>query len=613
MKKKKDGKEELTAGQLIKNCLFAVGELFRNSPVFEALYVLESLIGTAFSAFMSTFYVKFLVNMLEEGATFKKAAALIIGFCIAETALFVFENVLSYYEWFNIRQRYAKTFNLRLFRKAANVELECYEDPVFYDKYTRALDGLTDKMFRVFNLVVMTVSHFISVIYLLSYMMSVDPGVGLFMLFPMIGNFYLGKKLNVIEQKRYKENTRFERMRSYVTRTLHLSRYSKEMRLTNVYDLVQDKHSESLKGTRKIYDKFAFKSGFAYWVKVQFTFLLIFEPLLIYCAYKAIVAGTMSLADITVLTSIMATATWEIIALSDSFVEMQKQCIYIQNAREFLEYEAKIPEDGEGIPVPDSIESVEFKNVTFSYKGAEETALKNVSFRIDRGEHVALVGRNGAGKSTLVKLMLRLYDPDEGQILLNGVDIKEYKVADLREAFSTAFQDYQVLALTVLENLTMSEPAEGDRWRAETALKQVGLWEKVSRFDKGLDTVLTKEFDDGGEVLSGGEAQKLAVARALMNRAKFSVFDEPTGALDPIAEYELFETIMKDTEGLSALIISHRLTSAKLADRILVLEDGALCDEGTHDELIKKDGVYREMFVSQAKNYLADDEIGGAA
>ncbi len=610
---KKNDKEKLSAGQLIKNCLFAVGELFRNSPLYETLYVLETLIGTAFSAFMSTFYVKFLVNMLEEGATFKKAATLIIGFCVAETALFVFENVLSYYEWFNIRQRYAKTFNLRLFRKAANVELECYEDPVFYDKYTRALDGLTDKMFQVFNLVVMTVSHFISVIYLLSYMMSVDPGVGLFMLFPMIGNFYLGKKLNVIEQKRYKENTRFERMRSYVTRTLHLSRYSKEMRLTNVYDLVQDKHSESLKGTRRIYDKFAFKSGFAYWVKVQFTFLLIFEPLLIYCAYKAIVAGTMSLADITVLTSIMATATWEIIRLSDSFVDMQKRCIYIQNAREFLEYEAKIPEDGEGIPVPDSIESVEFKNVTFSYKGAEETALKNVSFRIGRGEHVALVGRNGAGKSTLVKLLLRLYDPDEGQILLNGVNIKEYRVADLREAFSTAFQDYQVLALTVLENLTMSEPAEGDRRRAEAALKQVGLWEKVSRFDKGLDTVLTKEFDDGGEVLSGGEAQKLAVARALMNRAKFSVFDEPTGALDPIAEYELFETIMKNTEGLSALIISHRLTSAKLADRILVLEDGALCDEGTHGELIKKDGIYREMFVSQAKNYLADDEIGGAA
>ena len=610
---KKNDKEKLSAGQLVKNCLFAVGELFRNSPLYETLYVLETLIGTAFSAFMSTFYVKFLVNMLEEGATFKKAATLIIGFCVAETALFVFENVLSYYEWFNIRQRYAKTFNLRLFRKAANVELECYEDPVFYDKYTRALDGLTDKMFRVFNLVVVTVSHTISVIYLVSYMMSVDPGVGLFMLFPMIGNFYLGKKLNVIEQKRYKENTRFERMRSYVTRTLHLSRYSKEMRLTNVYDLVQDKHSESLMGTRRIYDKFALKSGFAYWVKVQFTFLLIFEPLLIYCAYKAIVAGTMSLADITVLTSIMATATWEIIRLSDSFVDMQKQCIYIQNAREFLEYEAKIPEDADGIPVPDSIESVEFRNVTFSYKGAEETALKNVSFRIERGEHVALVGRNGAGKSTLVKLLLRLYDPDGGQIFLNGVDIKEYKVADLRDAFSTAFQDYQVLALTVLENLTMSEPAEGDRGRAEAALKQVGLWEKVSRFDKGLDTVLTKEFDDGGEVLSGGEAQKLAVARALMNRAKFSVFDEPTGALDPISEYELFETIMKDTEGLSALIISHRLTSAKLADRILVLEDGALCDEGTHEELINKDGVYREMFVSQAKNYLADDEIGGAA
>ena len=612
MKRKKTDKEKLSAGQLIKNCLFAVGELFKNSPVYETLYVFEALIETALYAFISTYYVKILVNLLEEGATFKKAATLIVGFCAAQTALFVFENILSFYEFYNCKQRYAKKFNLRLFRKAANVELECYEDPKFYDKYTRALDGLTDKMFHVFYLVIDIVSRFFSVVYLLVYMMSVDPGVGLFMIFPMIGNFIIGKKLNVIEQKRYKENTKFERMRSYVTRTLHLSRYSKEMRLTNVYDLVQDKHEKSVVGTRSVYNKFALKSGFTYWVKVQFTFILIFEPLLIYCAYKAIVAGTMSLADLTVLTSIMATATWEIIGLSNSFVRLQERCIYIQNAREFLEYEEKIAEDADGVPVPEVIESVEFRNVTFSYKGSDETALKNVSFRIDRGEHVALVGRNGAGKSTLVKLMLRLYDPDEGQILLNGVDIRKYRVADLREAFSTAFQDYQVLALTVLENLTMAEPKEGDRIRAEAVLKKVGLWEKVSRFDKGLDTVLTKEFDDAGAVLSGGEAQKLAVARALMNRAKFSVFDEPTGALDPIAEYELFETIMKDTEGLSALIISHRLTSAKLADRIVVLEDGSLVDEGTHAELINKDGPYREMFVSQAKNYLADDEIGGA-
>ena len=613
MKKNEGNKEKLSAGQLLKNCLFAVGELFKNSPVYETLFVIETVVSAAFTAFMSTYYVKILVNMLEEGATFKKAAVMIVGFCAAQVSIFVFENLLSYYEFYNCKLRYAKKFNLRLFGKAANVELECYEDPVFYDKYTRALDGLTDKIFNVFYLVIDTLSRSFSVIYLLVYMMSVDPGVGLFMIFPMIGNFIIGKKLNVIEQKRYRENTKYSRMRSYVTRTLHLSRYSKEMRLTDVYGLVQDKHKRSVDGTNKVYDKFALKSGFTYWVKVQFTFLLIFEPLLIYCAYKAIVSETMSLADLTVLTSIMATATWEIIRLSDSVVQIQERCIYIQNARDFLGYEEKIPEDGGGIRVPDVIESVEFRNVTFSYKGADGTALKDVSFRIERGEHVALVGRNGAGKSTLVKLLLRLYDPDEGQVLLNGVNIKEYRVADLREAFSTAFQDYQVLAMTVLENLTASEPEEGDRQRAEEVLKKVGLWEKVSRLENGLDAVLTREFDDGGIVLSGGEAQKLAVARALMNRSKFSVFDEPTGALDPIAEYELFETIMEDTAGLSALIISHRLTSAKLADRIIVLENGELCDEGTHEELINKDGLYREMFVSQARNYLADDEIGGAA
>ena len=260
---KKDDKK-ISAGQLFKNCLFAVSELFRNAPVFETLFFLETLVASAFASYMSTFYVKMLVDMLERGAPFGEPATLIIVSCAVQIVLLVFENVFSNYEWVNVRLRYQKKFNLRLFRKASNVELACYEDPDFYDKYTRALDGLVAKIFRVSIRLLYSITWLFGTVYMIVYMMAIDPGVGVFMIFPMIGNFFIGKKLSNIEQKRYKENTKFQRMRSYVTRTLHLARYSKEMRLTNVYGLVQEKHRESVEGTNKVYDKYAAKSGFTY-------------------------------------------------------------------------------------------------------------------------------------------------------------------------------------------------------------------------------------------------------------------------------------------------------------------------------------------------------------
>ena len=592
---------------------FCLGEIFRSSPVYLTLDIILTFVGTAFSAFSSTYYIKILVSDMENNAPFSRMAVLIAGFAAAEMVLFVFEMLLNQLDQNYVRPAYQKRFNLLLFKKAGDVDLECYENPDFYDKYTRAMDGTHGRIMSVCYSFTYIITEFFRIAYLLWFMMSIDPGVGFFLIFPMIGNFIIGRKLNSIEQKRYKEDTKFTRIRSYVTRTLHLARYSKEMRLTRVYDLVQDKHERSVRGTFGVYDKYAFRGGATYWLKVQFTFTMIFEALLVYCAYKAIVAQTMSLSEVTVLSSTMISASWQIIGLSDDIVDVQKECLYIQNARDFLSYEAKIPEDLDGDPVPDVIETIEFKNVSYTYTGKDEPTLKNVSIRLDRGEHVALVGRNGAGKTTLVKLLLRLYDPDEGEILVNGKNIKEFNLADYRASFATAFQDYQVLAMTVLENLTMAPPEDADRLRAKEILEKVGLWEKVSRLDKGLDTLLTKEFSDDGIVLSGGEAQKLAVARALMKRDKYSVFDEPSSALDPIAEYELFRAVMDETENAASLIISHRLSSAKLADRIIVLEDGAVVQTGTHSELIGQSGVYRDMFIRQARNYLADDEIGGEA
>ena len=286
MKKKTKKTKEKTISniQVLKNCLFAVRELAVFSKLYIIVFPLLTLLYTVTSAFESTYYIKMIVSALENGEPFEKIALLIIIFIGLQFALMCVDWISSIWSDNIVENRFRESFNRRLFRKAANVELECYENPEFYDKYTRALSDTCSRIFDVFYNFVWIAFESIKVVYLIATMMAIDADVGIFLVFPIIGNFLLGKWLNGIEQERYKENTRNTRIRDYVMRTLHLARYAKEIRLTSVYSLIQRQHAKSVDDTGAVYDKYAFKSGAVNWIKVQFTFTLIFEGLLVYCA-----------------------------------------------------------------------------------------------------------------------------------------------------------------------------------------------------------------------------------------------------------------------------------------------------------------------------------------
>lgn len=247
-------------------------------------------------------------------------------------------------------------------------------------------------------------------------------------------------------------------------------------------------------------------------------------------------------------------------------------------------------------------EGIEFRNVSFQYPGTNKKVLSNVSLKICTGKKIAVVGMNGSGKTTLVKLLCRMYDPDEGQILLNGVDIREYNYIDYLRQFSVVFQDFKLLSLTLGENVAAAK--DFDTVRVEECLKKAGFSQRLERMEKGISTILYRDTDEDGVEVSGGEAQKIALARALYKNAPFVVLDEPTAALDPISEHEIYSGFHKLVGDKTAIFISHRLSSCRFCDDILVFHEGRLVQQGTHEELLKnKIGQYCKMWNAQARYY----------
>jgi ABC-type multidrug transport system fused ATPase/permease subunit len=248
-----------------------------------------------------------------------------------------------------------------------------------------------------------------------------------------------------------------------------------------------------------------------------------------------------------------------------------------------------------------------FENVSFCYPYQSEPSLKNINLTINNKERLSIVGENGAGKTTLIKLLMRFYEPTTGRILLNGMDIRQIDYRKYLDIFSSVFQDFKLFAFRIVDNITSLQGSAAEARKVEESLVKAGIHEKIQSLEKGLDTYLYKLYEEDGVELSGGESQKLAIARALYKDAPVVVLDEPTAALDPRAEFEIYTKFLQMVDNKTAVFISHRLSSARFCDRIVVLKDGAIAESGSHDELMARNGYYAELFNMQAQFYVEND------
>lgn len=599
--------EEISKGKALRNVAYSIKLMWKISPAKVIHLGIMRLVGYFEWLFYSAFFMVYVINSLETGESFGR----MMIFLGITASTFICINL--YYAY--VKGKFtpetdpkinAGIYNM-LLKKAVNVELECYENSDFYDKYTLAMEKADTRLTETVDSFFGVIFGFAASVFSFVYMYNVDHMSILFILFPIIGNFVFNRVLSKIDYLRNKDLAPHNRTVAYINRVMYLPEYAKEMRLTDVFKLMRREYKKAIEGMSGVAKKYTLKAMIFHWLYVNFTFTFIFEGMLIYGAYRALVSQTLGLAQLAIITSMMVSTTWILIGFTESLTGAFRNGLFIEYLKSFLEYKEKIPEDTDGEDPGEQIESLEFRDVSFAYK--DEKVIEHLNMRFDDKHTYALVGHNGAGKTTLIKLLLRFYDPLEGAIYLNGKDIRTYNLRKYRNLFATAFQDNRIFSMSVTDNVLMKEGKgeESDKEAAKAALELAGVYDKIMTLPHGMDTILTREFDEEGAMLSGGETQKIVVARAFVKKCPFKVFDEPSSALDPIAEYQLFENISQNCKDNILVFISHRLSSVKNADRIYLLENGNVMESGSHDELMKLGGVYADMYIKQARNYLADD------
>ena len=602
--------DKIKKRRAIKNNIYATKLLWKICPSIVAHNGVSRFLGYFEWLFYSAFFMRYVIGSLERGDSFSKIMVFIVIVTVVFGGMSLYNSILNGRVYPIARAVVNKGLYLKLFKKSRNVELECFENSDFYDKYTLAMEKADERLIQTVEVVFGTVFGAIASVCAFIFMFQVDKISVLFILFPFIGNFVFNRKISGLDYDRNRDMAPHNRRIAYINRVMYLPEYVKEMRLTDVFKLMRHQYDDAITGVAEVTKKYTKRAAILHWLYVMFTFTFIFEGLLIYGSYRTLVSHTMDLAHLAVITSMMVSTTWILIGFTESLTNLFKNGLFIEYLRTFLEYEEKIPEDHTGIIPDKEIRSIEFKDVSFSYKDKEVLSHLNMEFR--GGKTYAVVGYNGAGKTTLIKLLLRFYDPTKGQILLNGRDIKEYDLRSYRALFATAFQDNRMFSMSVTDNVVMGEDIDESALKdsVDRALKLSGAYDKVMTLPNKTDNILTKEFDDDGAVLSGGEYQKLVVARAFVKECPIKIFDEPSSALDPIAEATLFDNIYESCKKNTLVFISHRLSSVQNADWVYLLSGKTVAEAGTHKMLMEKEGIYADMYKKQAKNYLAISKEG---
>lgn len=491
----------------------------------------------------------------------------------------------------------------KMFIKYLNTDMQILNDPLFYDKYTQVITDMPNRMGNVLNNFCDLIGNVLSITTIITLMLQID---GFMIIISLLGvsiNLILSPIMNKLGYQAYLERTPKEREHNYIKRIFYLYEYAKELKILPFSKLLLKKFNDRSTDLINITKKYSFKIILTGIITGLFN-IFSFAIILFYLAFIAL-KRTITFGDVGSLYNASQELKDKISELLSIIPKFDENSRYIDNYNSLFEISCNIESSNINKPLTDIMETITFNNVYFKYSNDQhDYILKNINMKIKRHEKIAIVGHNGAGKSTLINLLLRLYDPDEGEIKYNNMNYRDVNVNKLRNQFIVIMQDCQYYATTLAENVLMKIPeSQQEEEMVIDALKTVGLYEKVKTLPNGINTILTKEFSDEGVVLSGGEMQKLMAARIFASNAPIIILDEVTSNMDAVSEYNLFQEIDKYVKNKTMIYISHKLSTTKSADTIYVLNNGNIVEKGTHTELMQYKGEYFNMFRLQAEKY----------
>ncbi len=614
--KNKAPKQKLS--KIIKNDLSMLVKIAKLSPAFFFGTVCEGIIWGMINSAMSVLTLR-LFDALDIGAQFSQIAKMILFMAAFYILAYAFDG--WYWRlWQPLKHRQLHNrLNEELFSKAGALDVSCYDDPEFYNDFVWAMDEASIRSNELLGDIGKLVNRVVAASTLFTLMFTIDIAVAVVLLISSILYIFINQAANKTSFEEQKQQKPLSRKRDYINRVFHLPDYAKELRTSHVSELLMDMMDKNTNDMIDLSCKYGKKYFVIYGICNTLVSEVVYYAVLFYM-FSLLIRGEILVGGFAASIGMIWRVRWMLSDFVERITKFPRHSLFLEKYYGFLSYEPKVRSGDKEVG---EFESLELKNVSFTYDFSDnpkfeyqdsdhkkadpadaKAALHNVCLSLKKGEKIAIVGYNGAGKTTLIKLLLRLYDPTSGQVLYNGTDAKSYKLNEYRDSIGVVFQDFRIFASSIAENVMNGRYDEQkDKQTVIRALDAAGFSEKLATLELGLDTPLTREFNNNGTNLSGGEAQKIAIARVFAKPYQLIIMDEPSSALDPIAEYELNQSILKYAEDKTVIFISHRLSTTRMADRIYMFDSGELVETGSHDDLMAKGGKYREMFELQAEKY----------
>lgn len=589
----------------LKNYKFMLKTISRACASRVWLNIFFTVVNDLFSIFYNVLFFAYFMETVEKGESIIQVGKVLIIFVLINI---VFELLNSYYNQKYIPQNDVKLslfLKNMIYKKIMEVDIECFDNPEYYDNVTFTLNDLFERVKNILNNLSQFVSHLCCVIVLIGYFAQVDFVIVLISLISVLMGLFFEPVINKQRYHFVNEGLKYQRKYDYVKRISIQAEYAQELRTTNVKNVLNKMLDNAFLGLRALLKIYYRKISIFNSANAFFGFGIVSCLTTLISLYRIIIDKSVTIAMFLPLLGAIAQFTWRASSVIGSFNDILNDNIYLNKFNEFYKYEPKIfSQKGEMVDVP--FGGIKIEHLYFKYDNDDDYTLRDICMEVQPKQKIALVGYNGAGKSTLINLILRLYDPEQGSITYNQKNICDYNIKDYRSKYGIVFQDINVYAATIGQNIAMDTEVYSDA-EMQNIMNLLHLREKIDNYESGFNTQLTHELSDSGEMLSIGQSQCLALARVFINQQKqLYILDEPTSALDPIAEEEIFGTIDSYLEDKTVIYISHRFSASKIADKIYFMENGRIIEQGTHDELIRQKGKYADMFNLQAKYYKDD-------